>query len=177
MFIYNLKFSQKAISKIFVIISLLIILLILGISIYIIFFRNNSNGTKSSNLINLDETNYANILKSANEDIDSYVGKKVHVTGYIYRLLDFDKNQFVIARDMRFDESSQPLVVGFLACYDKASDFSDGDWVEITGEIVKGNFNGEIAMLKVISIKKTDRPQNIFVSPPDYTYIPTSYMF
>ena len=34
------------------------------------------------------------------ENIDDYVGKKLCFTGYVYRVLDLQDNQFVLARDM-----------------------------------------------------------------------------
>ncbi len=78
---------------------------------------------------------------------------------------------------MKFEENSAPLIVGFLCNYKKAEEYADGTWVEIVGEIQKGNFNGDIAILDVISIKETKRPDNLLVNPPDNTYIPTSAMF
>jgi uncharacterized membrane protein YcgQ (UPF0703/DUF1980 family) len=69
------------------------------------------------------------------------------------------------------------LIVGFLSEYDNASDFEDGCWVDVVGEIVKGYFNGDIAILKITSIEKTEKPSNEFVDVPDDTYIPTANMF
>ena len=174
MFIYNFKMNKKAITSVFIVFSLLIILSIIIYSIYIIFFKNNSTCNAGKNeILDLNEINYTNILKAANEDIDSFVGLKVRITGYVYRLIDFDKTQFVVARDMKFGKESQSLVVGFLCESKEASKFSDGNWVEIVGKIKKGRFNDELAVLDVISIKQTNAPANIFVNPPDDTYIPT----
>ena len=176
MFIYNLKLNKKALSRLFIIISLLIVIAIISFSIYIIFFKHNTNSSNDvnfDNIIDLNENNYTNILKSVNEDIDSYLGISVRVTGYVYRLLDFGENEFVVARDMRFNNDNQSLVVGFLCNYDDAYKYSDGTWVEVVGKIKKGKFNGNIAILDVVSIKETNAPENIFVYPPDKTYIPT----
>ena len=75
MFIYNFKLSKKAISRIFIGISLVIIFLIILYSVYIIFFQSSKTCDSNQNeIIDLNETNYTNILKSANENIDSYVG-------------------------------------------------------------------------------------------------------
>lgn len=167
MFIFNLKLNKKKIAAFFITISLLIILIIFIYSVYIIFFKHNSSIIKSDSIFELNENNYTTILKAANENIDSYIGLKVKITGYIYRLIDFEQNQFVIARDMKFNENNQSLVVGFLCNYNKASNYQDGTWVEAIGEIKKGNFNGDIAILDIISIKQIHEPQNIFVSPPD----------
>ena len=173
MFIYNLKMNKKALCRGFIAICLLIILCIILYSFYIIFIKKNPTcDAKQNEIIELNETNYTNILKSANEDIDSYVGSKVKITGYVYRLIDFDKTQFVVARDMKFEKSSQSLVVGFLCESKDASKYSDGTWVEIIGKIKKGRFNSELAVLDVISIKETTKPVNLYVNPPDDTYIP-----
>ena len=174
MFIYNLKMNKKALCRCFIAICLLIILCIILYSFYIIFIKKNPTcDAKQNEIIELNETNYTNILKSANEDIDSYVGSKVKITGYVYRLIDFDKTQFVVARDMKFEKSSQSLVVGFLCESKDASKYSDGTWVEIVGKLKKGRFNSELAVLDVISIKETTKPVNLYVNPPDDTYIPT----
>ena len=88
MFIYNLKLDKKTVTRSFIGISMIIICLIIMYSVYIIFFKSNSTcDYNQKEIIDLDETNYTNILKSANENIDSYVGKKVRVTGYVYRLI------------------------------------------------------------------------------------------
>ena len=165
--------NKKALCRGFIAICLLIILCIILYSFYIIFIKKNPTcDAKQNEIIELNETNYTNILKSANEDIDSYVGSKVKITGYVYRLIDFDKTQFVVARDMKFEKSSQSLVVGFLCESKDASKYSDGTWVEIIGKIKKGRFNSELAVLDVISIKETTKPVNLYVNPPDDTYIP-----
>lgn len=178
MFIFNMK-----INKISKILFVLMFLIICAIIIYIIFFNNKtitlSDTIKSDEIFEITSDNYTNILKVANDDIDSYVGCKIHLVGYVYRLLDFNENQFVVARNMLLSDNnvSNALVVGFLSECDNASDFEDGVWVDVTGEIVKGDFNGDIAILKITSIEKTEKPDNEFVHIPDETYIPTASMF
>ena len=78
---------------------------------------------------------------------------------------------------MRFNNNSNSLVIGFLCESKDAHKYSDGTWIEIIGRIKKGRFNDELAILDVISIRETNKPENIFVNPPDKTYIPTSSMF
>ena len=178
MFIYNFKMNKKALYRGFIAISLSIIICIIMYSIYIIFIKKNKTcDANQKDIIDLNETNYTNILKASNEDINSYVGLKVRITGYVYRLIDFDETQFVVARDMKFEKNSQSLVVGFLCESKESSKYPDGTWVEIVGKIKKGRFNDELAVLDVISIKETNKPVNLYVNPPDNTYIPTSNIF
>ena len=68
----------------------------------------------------------------------------------------------------------QSVVVGFLCDYKNAKDFENNCWVEITGEVIKGDYHGDMPIVKIIDIKKTDKPNEEFVYPPDESYIPTS---
>ena len=45
------------------------------------------------------------------------------------------------------------------------------------GEITKGNYHGEIPILKITEIKQIDKPENEFTYPPDATYIPTGIIY
>ena len=109
------------------------------------------------------------------ENLNEYVGIKIKFSGYVYRLIDFDENQFVLARDMIINEDgTQYVVVGFLCEYNKAKEFSDNSWVEITGEIIKGDYHGDMPIIKITEIKNTNKPNDELVYPPDDSYIPTS---
>ncbi len=46
--------------------------------------------------------------------------------------------------------------------------------MRLLGEIVKGDYHGDMPIVKVTEIKNTDKPTDEFVYPPDESYIPTS---
>lgn len=123
---------------------------------------------------NISSSNYTNVLKAIHENIDSYIGVKINFTGYVYRVLDLNENQFVLARDMIVSSNFQSVVVGFLCEADNASTFENDTWVNITGEITKGSYHGDMPIVKVTEIKKVDKPNDEFVYPPNESYIPTS---
>ena len=188
MFLYNLKLNGNRLVKFMFIVMLIIIFLIFSIGIYNVFFKKTetppsdaitlTDTIKSDEVFEITCSNYSDILQTVTNDLDSYIGCKIHFIGYVYRLIDFNENQFVLARDMIIDKnSSQSLVVGFLCNYDKASDFEDNSWVDVTGTITKGNYYGDIAQIDVTNIEKCDEPKDKFVSMPSDTYIPTSSMF
>lgn len=183
----NLKINGKKTLKYLLILMFIIIIIIFFIGINNIFFKQN-NDFKDEDLalgdtINTDKIfeispqNYTNILKAVTENIDNYIGCKVHFTGYIYRLLDFSPIQFVLARDMIVNQNPlQSIVVGFLCECKNAEDFKDGEWVDVTGTIRKSDYYGEIAIIEVTKIFKCDEPENKYVSVPDDTYVPTSFL-
>ena len=110
--------------------------------------------------------NYTNFLKECHENINKYLDKKVKITGYVYRLPDFSDNQFVLARTMLINSNSQAVVVGILSEFENAKDIKDYSWIEISGTIVKGNYYGELPILKANEIKETQTPEEEFVHEP-----------
>lgn len=180
MFICNVKVNGHKLFKTILVI-LGIVVLIITILVFYKIFGSNSGAFKvndsitHSDVTEISSNNYANILKATHEDINSYIGKKLKFSGYVYRVMDFNKNQFVLARDMVVDSKS--FIVGFLSEYDNISEIPDNTWVEIVGTVTKGKYhNQDIPILKIDSLTKIDKPENPYVTPPDNTYIPTSSM-
>lgn len=178
MFIYNIKINGSRYFKIFFTIVTIIIVFLFIFGIYKIFNNANNNfkvlDKQKSNIINIDSDNYTNVLKTVHENIDSYVGKEIKCSGYVYRLLDFKDNEFVLARDMVISSDYQKVVVGFLCNLDDCKKYQDNTWVEITGEITKGNYHGDIPVIKVKEIKQIEKPNKDYVYPPNDSFIPTS---
>lgn len=176
MFIYNVKVNGTKLFKIFFTIVCIAIVLLFGISVYTVFHGSiKVNDTIPPVEVNkLNNSNYTSVLKTVHENMDIYVGQKISFTGYIYRVYDLKDNQFVLARNMIISSDFQSVVVGFLCEYDQAKNFENDIWVEITGEIIKGDYHGAMPIIKIIDMKKTDKPQDEYVYPPDETYVPTS---
>lgn len=180
MFVYNVKFNGKALVKLVFIIVAIAITIYFVVSAYRIY--NNSFKVKDEinepDVIQLTAENYTNVLKSVHDDLDSYVGKKICFTGYVYRLLDFKETEFVLARDMIVSSDMQTLIVGFLCDCKNAKNFENESWVEISGEITKGSYHGDMPIIQVKNIKQIEKPKDdIYVYPPDNTYVPTSAIF
>lgn len=180
MFIYNIKLNGKVLVKIVFVIIAIVITIYFGVSAYKIY--NNSFKVKDEisepDIINLTAENYSNILKSVHDDLDSYIGKKICFTGYIYRAIDFKDNEFVLARDMIVSSDMKTLIIGFLCNYKDAKKFKNECWVELTGEIIKGEYRGDMPVINVTEINQIEKPKDdIYAYPPDDNYVPTSIMF
>ena len=178
MFVYNFKVNGKNLFKCFFIITMILIFIIVAIvSVKIIYGashdKNKSSCLPQSNVSTISTTNYTNVLKAVHDNIDSYVGLKINFVGYVYRVSDLKENQFVLARDMIISSNRQYVVVGFLTEFEKAQDFEDNTWVDVTGEITKGNYHGDMPIVKVTEMKETSAPNEEYVYPPDESYIPT----
>ena len=180
MFIYNVKINGGIALKSIIVVLSIFMLIVFGISVYRIFFTSGKFSIDDrlvpNEITEIQSENYTNILKAVHDDIDSYVGMKIKFTGYVYRLIDFKNNQFVLARDMFINkEKTQSVIVGFFSEYNKIDNFKDGEWIEVIGTIEKGKYhNKEIPIIKVIGVEETSEPKESFVMPPSDTYIPTS---
>ena len=180
MFIYNLKIDGNKLGKIFLGILLGIIIIITVIVVYRIlgnnFFKTNDD-TNSVKVQELTVSNYTNVLKTVHDNIDDYVGMRVSFSGYIHRMVDFKENQFVLARDMVISSDLQTVIVGFLCECDDIKQYADKTWIQIEGEIIKGNYHGDMPILKITKIQKIDKPSDEYVYPPDAAFVPTSAIF
>ena len=173
MFIYNFKVNGSKIFKYFftgIVILIICILVFVSIKLFVGAKndRNISSCMPQSDVSTISAKNYTNVLKSIHENIDDYVGVKIQFTGYVYRVLDLTDTQFILARDMIISSDFQ------LCEYENAQDFANETWVELTGKITKGNYHGDMPIVKVTEMKTVDKPNEEYVYPPDDTYIPTS---
>ena len=176
MFVFNVNLTKNKMNKILVfsIIALFIIIT------FLVILNNRSKKNKSNttdSYLEVTDKNYTNVLDACYKNPELYFGKKIKFTGFVYRLFDFNENQFVLAREMIVDKvddnHARAVVVGFLCNWNDASSFSDGDWVEVDGTIVNGFYHSQIPVLEITSAKKTACPENPFVYPPEEGYVIT----
>lgn len=177
MFIYNLKLNGDKISK--TILGILIVTISLLI-IYVCFtlvskstFKTNDS-LKKCELYELNSSNYTNVLKNVHDNLDLYVGQNIRFTGFVYRLYDFSEDQFVLGRNMIISSDYKAVVVGFLCSSPEIKNYADNEWIEIEGTITKGNYHGEIPVIKITKINKASNPSEEYVYPPDDNFVTTS---
>lgn len=180
MFVLNFKINGNKTAKILLGMLCVIALILTAFVCYRVIFNNsfktNDNYVESSTF-ELNTRNYTNVLQNVHNDIDTYIGQKIKFSGYVFRLYDFNSEQFVLARNMIVSSDFQTVVVGFLCHSSIASNFEDGCWVEIEGTITKGDYYGEMPIIEIETINKIDAPTDEYVYPPDDSFVTTSTVF
>lgn len=177
MFVCNMKLNSKVFFKIIFVILCCVILIMCGIGVYKVFFRENvkiNDNINEKGINVISSSNFTNVLKTVHSNLDEYVGTRIKFTGFVYRLYDFSPEQFVLAREMIVSTDYQAVVVGFLCHLNGAEKYKDGCWIEIEGTITKGDYHGEIPVIEIESIHETQIPNEEYVYPPDESYVATS---
>lgn len=176
MFIYNLKINGNKLGKIFLgVLLAIIIILTVTVGYRILgnnFFKTNDS-MNNAEIQELSTANYTNVLKTVHDNLDNYVGQKIKFSGYVYKMIDFNENQFVLARNMVISSDFQTVVVGFLCEFDGINEYEDCCWIEIEGEITKGSYHGDMPIIKIYKLQKIDKPTDEYVYPPDDSFVPT----
>lgn len=119
-----------------------------------------------SDLIKVKEELYIETLTTVDLYMDAFVGKKMELTGFVYRQEEMKDNQFVVGRFSIQCCSADAAPFGVLIEYDRAKNFTDDSWVTVTGTIQKTRFNDmDIMMLKVEKIASAEPSKAQYVYP------------
>ena len=158
MYICNFKLNIKRI---------LIICLIVAIGITLTLEIINMNKVDVAETYDYELTaeNFTDILKTVHNNIDGNVGKTIKLSGFVFTLPDFKDENFVCGRDMLL--GGEEKVVGFLCEYTGNTEITESEWVEITGELIKGYYMGEMPVIKIKTLNKITAPINTFVDTPE----------
>ncbi len=165
MFVVNFKLDFKKILIIGLVIALIIVT--------IIEFGTTTRASSVNSKVNekydyiLTDENFVDTLKTVHENLDSNIGKTVKISGFVFRMPDFKQDYFVCGRNTIVN--SEDTVAGFLCSYKDAPKLVDNEWVEITGVIIKGDYNGTMPILQVGNIEKITAPANTFVENTNKT--------
>ncbi len=158
MFVVNFKLDFKKILIFCIVVSLIVVTIVeFGSSSRISSVNSNSDTYDYV----ITEENYIASLKLIHENIDQNLGKTIKISGYVFRMPDFKDEYFVCGRDTIVD--GQDIVAGILCTCENSNKLLDNEWVEVTGVIIKGEYNGVRPIIKVGNIEKITAPANTFV--------------
>ena len=185
MIIFNFKVSKTKIFKGILSIMVIICISLICTGTYKIYMKSKNsnyeiiseNCMPTNEIAYLTDENYTNILKEVHENLDAYIGQKICYTGYVYRVPDIEKDQFILARDMQVGNSNHTVIVGFLCSSDIANNFETYSWVTVTGEIQKGYYYGDIPCIHLTEITPVQKPEKCIVPEPNDNFIQTSSIY
>jgi uncharacterized repeat protein (TIGR03943 family) len=112
---------------------------------------------------------YANTLIYA--DPGRYNGKKVIITGFVFRGSDYKENEFKVARKESSGCTADAYVLGLVCRSENVADFKNDQWVTVKGTLVvtsyvdpKTNFVYEEVYLEPESIEKIENRTDYYIN-------------
>jgi putative membrane protein len=114
----------------------------------------------------MDDNNFVNWVQEIYNNPSKYEGKKIEVTGFVFKDKQFKSNEFVPARLMMVCCAADMSPIGLLAQYNNASELRQDSWFNFSGKIVIGEFKGQqTAVIDIESAERTVKPKNEYVYP------------
>ncbi|ERN54497.1 TIGR03943 family putative permease subunit [Alkalihalophilus marmarensis] len=112
------------------------------------------------------EENYLDIMTVLDLHLDRFVGKEIHIVGFVYREPDFDDNQLVVARFGMTCCVADASVYGTMIETTEATAFENDTWVNVVGTIDKTMYNDfHIPLIQLDTINEVPEPDTPYVFP------------
>ncbi|MBD0380412.1 TIGR03943 family putative permease subunit [Paenibacillus sedimenti] len=109
---------------------------------------------------------YMEILSSIDLFKDNFIGKKIELTGFVYREDNMKSNQFVVGRFAVSCCSADATPYGVMIDFPTAQNYTKDTWVKVTGTIQTGTYNGnDIFTIKATQIEKITAPDSPYIYP------------
>jgi uncharacterized repeat protein (TIGR03943 family) len=115
-------------------------------------------------VIQIPEEFFIEALTSIDLYLDSFVGKEMELTGFIFRNEFMSSNQLVVARFAMQCCAADAEPYGILINFDRASSYKEDEWITVTGTINKTVFNDfEILQLDIKKVERAKQPGSPYV--------------
>ena len=159
MFICNFKINKKTI---FFFVILIAIITSLFLQFSDSFFKEVPDITKENVDIIITKENYMKEIKNIHENMDKVINKKIKMSGFVFRMPDFNENIFVCGRNIIIN--SEDKIAGALCYLENNQRFQDDTWVEIYGTLSKGTYNDkQMPIIKIEKINQIETPKDTYV--------------
>lgn len=114
--------------------------------------------------LSFSEEAYIGSLMKIHEDMKEYLGQRIALTGFIYRIGAFGPQEFVIARYLVSCCIADAQVVGLYASYPDIEQKSPFSWIRAEGVLERFVFQGEqVPILRVEHLEEIPAPANPYL--------------
>ena len=133
----------------------------------IVNLADNNNLLKmQGDTIIMDENSFIPWIQELYINPEKYLGKRIEVVGFVFRVEQFNQNEFVPARNMISCCAADMEPVGLLCNYQNASELKTDAWVKVVGKIQLGEFGEEeIPIIVTEAVEQVEKPENEIVYP------------
>lgn len=117
-------------------------------------------------LIPVVEEGFLEIITAVDLYRQNFVGKKMEISGFVYRENNMASNQFVISRMAMTCCAADSMPYGILVESSRAASYGEDTWMKLTGIIGETEYDGvEIMRLEALKVEKMEAPNDPYVYP------------
>ena len=117
-------------------------------------------------LIKVTDINYTEAVSEITTFPKEYIGKKVTMTGFVFRSPGLANNQLSLVRYVILCCTSDTLPYGVMCEIPDAQKYPDGSWLAIEGIVQMSTYEDkDVSVIKIKSAKKIDQPQKPYIFP------------
>ncbi|MCQ6275845.1 TIGR03943 family protein [Bacillus sp. V3B] len=117
-------------------------------------------------VIQMKEDIFASYYQTISNDPKDFQGRKVKVSGFVYKEEGIGANQLVISRFIITHCIADASIIGLLTEFEQASEYQQDTWLEIEGTIDVTSFNGvELPLIKAAKWKVIEEPTEPYIYP------------
>lgn len=121
---------------------------------------------QASETIEMKEDIFGSYYGSINKAPQDYIGRKIKMSGFVFKEEGFASDQLVLSRFMITHCLADASVLGFLTQFEEASIFEEDTWLEMEGVLDVTTYDGyEMPIIKATSWKVIDEPAEPYVFP------------
>ncbi|WP_100401912.1 TIGR03943 family putative permease subunit [Bacillus sp. FJAT-42315] len=129
-------------------------------------YNQKMNALNDDGVITLTDDVFEPYYGEINAAPSQYTGKKIKMTGFVFKEGDFESNQLVLARFLITHCVADATTIGFLTEIEEAAIISQDTWLEIEGTLAIISYNGaSIPLVKDVSWKEIPEPAEPYVFP------------
>ncbi|MCT4631569.1 MAG: TIGR03943 family protein [Firmicutes bacterium] len=132
----------------------------------------NLDTIEDSEIIEINDENYLELLQDIHADMEYYKGKQIHTRGFVFREKNMSTKEFVISRLVMVCCAADAQLTGLVCDYDEGNTLEDNTWIDVFGKIEIFEYNdpntGEkypLPKIVVIEQKNITKPENPYIFP------------
>ncbi|MDF2548513.1 MAG: hypothetical protein K0R93_3411 [Anaerosolibacter sp.] len=132
--------------------------------------KNQETNIVQNGVITFDDKSFGYVNTQIYADPGRYNGKKVIITGFVFRSSDFKENEFKVVRKESSGCTADAYVLGLVCRSENAVDYENDQWVTVKGTLVvtkyvdpKTNFIYEEIYLEPESIEKIKNRTDYYI--------------
>lgn len=120
-------------------------------------------------LIEFNDNNYLERLYSIEGNVEKYRGKRIHISGFVFKDKGLKQDEFVVGRMVMTCCAADSQIVGLVSKWDYSENLRTDEWVRVEGVIESilykdpSGIEVELPAIKVEKLEKIEAPDNVYI--------------